>query len=306
MSESDKILLNKLEELNTEYLNSNYYSFGKYMRTIFSLLKKGKFINVVQLYVLHIKNKKKKKENVNIEVQCAKSSQSYCVDNNSNIKIAVYTCITGKYDAVEEPLITESNCDYFLFTNNSKLQSVNWKIKSIPEHILDFKDNAKINRYIKMHPAELFPEYDYTIYIDGNIKLISTISNFVERINSTTGLAIHKHCANNCIYDEYKTCRAYGKGDNKNLKKQIKMYEKEGFPHQYGLLECNVLVYDIKNKKSKSIFDDWWNEYLNSESMRDQIALPFVLWKNNVKLEDIGILGDNVNKNPSLKINNHI
>lgn len=157
-----------------------------------------------------------------------------------------------------------------------------------------------------MHPAEIFEGYDYSIYIDGNIKLISTISKLIQKVNENRGLAIHKHSSNNCISKEILDCRAYGKGNLKKLKEQVNRYFEKGFPKEYGMLECNVLVMDLKNKEAIHIFEDWWKEYLNSESRRDQIALPYVLWKNNVKVEEIGTLGENINKNPLFKINSHI
>ena len=141
---------------------------------------------------------------------------------------------------------------------------------------------------------------------DRNIKLISTISRLIQKVNENRGLAIHKHSSNNCITKEILDCRAYGKGDFKKLKEQVNRYFEKGFPKEYGMLECNVLVMDLKNKEAIHIFDDWWKEYINSESKRDQIALPYVLWKNNVKVEEIGTLGENINKNPLFKINSHI
>lgn len=67
-----------------------------------------------------------------------------------------------------------------------------------------------------------------------------------------------------------------------------------------------MIISDIKNKTSQELLDSWWKEYLNSESMRDQIALPYVLWSRNIKTEDIGNLGNNINNNYLLKINVHI
>ena len=304
MQENDRIIVKKLEELNREYIETGYYELGKYVKYIMNLIKQKRFIKVFQLVLLHFKKKKTKMQfntinNMNDE-------KNDIINPEDNIKIAVYTCITGMYDNVEEPLIVENCCDYFLYTNNEKLKSDIWTIKNIPDNIQKINDNAKINRYIKMHPKELFKNYDYAIYIDGNIKLISTISSFIKNVNPKTGMAIHRHSANNCIFKEIETCRAYGKGKYKNLKKQARRYKKEGFPINYGMLECNVLVSDLNNEKSISLFDSWWNEYLKSESMRDQIALPYVLWKNGIQIEDVGNLGNNVNKNYKLKINSHI
>ena len=302
MHENDKILIQKLEELNKEYLDSGYYQLGKYISYLKNLIKQKRFIKFFEMILLHF-TKKKKKQIPNEE---SISSPKYRIKNDNGYKIAIYTCITGDYDKVEEPLITEEGCDYFLFTNSKNITSDNWKIIPIPEEIQKLQNNAKINRYIKMHPKELFEGYDYSVYIDGNIKLISTISQFVRKINDKTGFAIHRHCTNECIFNEVKDCRAYGKGNYSKLKKQISRYKNEGFPKEYGMLECNVLVSNLKNENAKKIFDGWWNEYLTSESMRDQIALPYVLWKMKIPVEEIGNLGENVNTNSVIKINSHI
>lgn len=303
MEENEKIFIEKIEQLNNEYLSSGEYALGIYVRYLYSLLKKKKFIQFMRMIVLHLKNKKNKKniKEKNIELV----SKKYIIHNKMAKKIAIYTCITGNYDEIEEPLVLEEACDYFLFTNNKNLKSKYWNIQDIPEDIKKLDDNIKINRYIKMHPKELFSDYDYAIYIDGNIKLVSTVSQLIKNINSRTGLAIHRHCQRICIYDEIKACRAYNKGKYKNLKLQAKRYKKEGFPCDYGMLECNMLFSDLKNSNAPMIFNKWWEEYLQSESMRDQIALPYVLWKNNLKIDDVGNLGDNINKNYLLKINTH-
>lgn len=304
MQENDKILIEKIEELNKEYIETGYNELGKYIKYIMNFLKKGKFIKIFQLILLHFKRKRNKTK-CNI-IKNEQKSTKYIVNSENDAKIVIYTCITGNYDEIEEPLIIESGCDYFLYTNNKELESDIWTIKKIPDEIQKINDDAKINRYIKMHPKELFKDYDYAIYIDGNIKLISTISTFIDNINCKTGLAIHRHCANDCIFKEIKTCRAYGKGNYKNLKRQANRYKQEGFPINYGMLECNVLVSDLNNDKATEIFNKWWNEYLKSESMRDQIALPYVLWKNKIQVGDVGNLGNDVNKNYKLKINSHI
>lgn len=307
MKEEDEVLIEKLQQLNSEYLISGEYALGVYVKYLYSLLKEKKFVQFFRMLVLHLKNKKNKNklEPNDINRQIDIINKKYIINNKTEKSIAIYTCITGDYDKIEEPLILEKACDYFLFTNNNKLKSESWNIREIPKDIIKVEDNAKINRYIKMHPKELFPNYDYAIYIDGNIKLISTISQLINKINSKTGLAIHRHCQRNCIYEEIKACRAYGKGKYNNMKAQAKRYRKEGFPRNYGMLECNMLISDLNNKNSYTIFHEWWKEYLQSESMRDQIALPYVLWKNNLKVDDVGSLGNNINKNYLIKINAH-
>ena len=156
-----------------------------------------------------------------------------------------------------------------------------------------------------MHPKELFENYDYTIYIDGNIRIISDISNFVRCTNEKTGLAFHRHYARNCVYREKEACKLYKKGNESKLQQQIQRYKDNGFPKEYGLLECNVIVTDLKNLNAINILNNWWDEFYLSESKRDQISLPYILWKLNYKMDDIGSLGNNVRENMKLEILNH-
>ena len=80
----------------------------------------------------------------------------------------------------------------------------------------------------------------------------------------------------------------------------------EKFPRNFGLFECNVIVSDLNNDKSKRILDAWWNEFLNTDVKRDQLIFPYVLWKLGYKFNNVGYLGNNVYKNYKLHINNHI
>lgn len=291
---SNENFIEEIELLNKEYLNDKYYNLGKRYSKIINFVKKGKILNLLQLLI----NYRKKKCVIDENIEYKKYK------NKENKKIVIYTCITGNYDKVEEPIYQE-DIEYILFTNNTKITSKKWKVVNIPKEILALEDNIKINRYIKMHPKELFPQYDYAIYLDGNIKIISSITDFINNINTKTGLAIHRHCGYDCIYEEVKNCIANGKGNSLNLKKQINRYKKQGFPRNYGLLECNVLVSDLNNNVAIDIFNNWWNEYIYTESKRDQIALPYTLWKNDIEINDIGNLGYNVNKNYKIKINSH-
>ena len=40
--------------------------------------------------------------------------------------------------------------------------------------------------------------------------------------------------------------------------------------------------------------------------MRDQLSLPYTLWKNNIKMNILTTLGDNVYKNPKIRKINHM
>ena len=106
---------------------------------------------------------------------------------------------------------------------------------------------------MKMHPFEFFKdEYDYTIYIDGNVRIISDVTSlFRVAKDSKCGFAMHEHYRRKCAYDEADVCVYKNKGNAEAIKKQMKRYEKEGFPRDFGLLEATIIVTDLKNNKDE-------------------------------------------------------
>lgn len=308
MQSEKERLIETIECINKEkkeLLNSREYRLGS---NIIKTIEYIKNLNIKAIYnKISIRNKEKKDRkylyNIKINNYENQKEEYRSIENR---KIVVYTCITGNYDNAIKPLYKNDNVDYIIYTNNDKLQHEGWQKQEIGNDILKLNNNLLINRYIKMHPFELFSKsYDYSIYIDGNVRSVSDLSQFINYINSKTGLALHRHQVRNCIYMEEKACELYGKGNKEKLRSQVEKYKKEGFPENYGMLECNVIVTDLKNDNALKIFKCWWNEFLNSDSRRDQLSLPYILWKNKIEIKDIGNLGTNVNKNNKIEIVKH-
>lgn len=219
-------------------------------------------------------------------------------------KIVVYSCIVGNYDSVKDPIYFNDNVEYILFSDKD-IKSNFWKVRKIPSKVLKLKNKTLINRYIKLHPFEFFKDYDYSIYIDGNIKTLTDISGFVNCINNKTGIAMFKHHSRDCIYTEEKACLLQNKGNKDKIIEQINKYKLENFPKKYGLLEGTIIVSDLKSKEAYKLLNDWWNEFYESGSLRDQLSLPYILWKNNYRVKDIGFLGNNIRACPKLLFLSH-
>jgi len=292
-----------LEFLNKDYLEvveSKEYKTGKRICMMKDLIKRGKFITLFKKIITSIRIKKYN----NNPTECKK------IINNVDIskkKIAVYTCMAGDYDYIRKPKYISDNCDYFIITDTDTHYNMLKKIPIQEEIKEKFSNNSiLINRYYKTHPFELFEDYDYAIYIDSNVEIISDISKMIKNISDDYGLAFHAHSQRKCIYKEIKACKILKKGNYKKMKMQIDRYRKEEFPTDYGMLECNVIVSDLKNLNAIKILNDWWMEYVKSGSLRDQLALPYILWKYDVPVDELTGLGPNVFRNPIIRINkNH-
>lgn len=299
-------LMESLKKTNLDWLNlrqSKDYRVGMVICKIISSIKKFKFnviIKDLKRWNIGLKTKIKYKEKT-----IKSNSQSNCELSNyfSDERIAIYTSIFGAYDKITEPYFIPDNCDFYIFTDQKVSSDSCWKQLPLPKNI-EKMSNVEKNRYIKMFPNELFQNYKYSIYVDGNVQIISDLTEYINKINSKIGLGIHKHHLRDCVYDELVAVCKSGRISKKDAEKHKKYLEKCKMPKNYGLLQCNVIVREHNNKTCIKIMKEWWNEFLLF-SKRDQISLPHVLYNNKVTIDEVATLGDNIYRNPSFRVISH-
>lgn len=189
----------------------------------------------------------------------------------------IYSAITGNYDDVKEPEYISEDMDYILFTNNPNIKSEIWKIHFIdnPEEL----DNVRLARKIKIMGHEILKDYDYSIWIDGKLKIKGDLKKYVETNRGDNGILCFNHFFNNCIYEEWGACTRLNKDDPEIMQKQMERYKSEGYPEQNGLIESGLLVRDLRDMKVQETMELWWNEVLNG-SRRDQLSFNYACWKN--------------------------
>lgn len=295
--------IKQIESLNNEYLdiiNSNEYIKYKNFKLTKKKLMRLEIISLLTKIIKKVKTRKLNKFNYHQVHYNEKKDYEKC-------KIVIYTCMTGNYDNIKSPLIKFDNVDYIAFVDEL-IDVEGWNVKKIPKNIANkIKGNVEKNRYIKMHPFELFHDkYDYSIYIDSNILAVGDLRELIRNIKDKTGLAIHNHRNRTDIYDEIDFCLTYNKGNKKMLKKAKLDLKKEKYPKNFGIYECNVLVTDLSNNIANEIYNDWWNDFINRRAYRDQLSLPYIIWKKNYEFDDVGIISNNVYKNPKLRIYTHV
>lgn len=219
-----------------------------------------------------------------------------------NIKVAVYTCITKNYDVPKPPIYIEKDTKYFLFTDNLEKKYTIWENKKID--CKNYENDA--NRFYKFHPNLFKSDYDFAIYIDGNVKVVSDVTTLCSIAReSKTGIAMHRHHERDCIYEEGLACKYYKRGNIDKINIALDKMKDDGFPRRFGLCEATIIVYDLKNINSIKLANEWWNLYHKSEAKRDQIFFPYLLWKNGYTMDDVGNLGNDLWKNPKFVIYGH-
>jgi hypothetical protein len=86
------------------------------------------------------------------------------------------------------------------------------------------------------------------------------------------------------------------KADKATAKRQIATYKKEGFPRHYGLYENSILIRNHHDEPTRRLMEEWWVEYLKY-STRDQLSLPYLIWKLGYDKKNIHIIGHNLRNN---------
>lgn len=299
---SQEQLINELERLHKEFYDlkaSKEYSVGTKICSLISAIKNHTLLSYLAIEIGRRKKARMNKKNPAFGYEYG----PYAIPRP---RIAVYSCITGGYDNAEIPRLEFNNVDYLLYSDNKNIQADGWNVLELPRSAMALNDNVLRNRYCKMHPSIVGKQYDFALYIDGNIRVCSDVSNMINAINPKTGLALHRHNVRNCIYDEYKALLISKRGVLEKAKKQVDYYEQNGFPRTFGLFEATIILSDLKNERSKNIMDAWWAEFLRSESKRDQLSLPYILWSMGYSIDDIGILGYDVMKNPKFRKTQHV
>lgn len=295
--------IKSLVKENREILSSDFYNYGS---QFIKLKKQGLLKTTKNRISLVFDEDFKKKRQYDSKYHILHSENSGRSTSNyfCNERIAVYTCIIGNYDGLLEPYIKPDNIDYYIVTDADISDDSLWKKIDINkfEQVKNFSNVAKC-RYVKTHPHLFFNEYKYSIYVDGNFKIYTDLTEHVNRIG-LYGLSAFKHCQRECVYDEFEACKLLNKGNIESINNYCEKLISSGMPKKYGLLETGMLVREHNSNKCVSLMEDWWAEMSNN-LFRDQLTLPYVLYKNKVEIGDIATLGVNIRNDYSFEVLDH-
>ena len=190
----------------------------------------------------------------------------------------VFSAITGGYDSITEPAGKSVDVDYVLFVDRDVPDySGMWDIRVLENEMK--LSNQRLARWVKMHPFELFPEYDWSLWIDGKFRLKDDINGYIETYAGESGMLCFPHYTSRNIRQEAKGIASYGKADENELKKQIDAYEQAGYESRGFIVETGVLLRDHHDEALREVMDAWWNELCSYNHSRDQMSFDYICWK---------------------------
>jgi hypothetical protein len=221
-------------------------------------------------------------------------------------KLVVYFYLTNNVNHRPWPEITylDKDIDYYMFTDDyDHIPDKNWNVVYIDAEN-DVYSKEDMNKKIKWSAFEHFAgKYEYALYCDSKIAIVSNplncVNDFKDKLK--VGFTCHKYgfIKNSKYIDNVKDVYRHADylldvkvGHLENIKKLKETYKKEGLPLNSGVVETAVILTDLKNETARKIQDEILTEYLKMNTKRDQLIVPYVLWKNNIKCEDIELLGN--------------
>ena len=201
-------------------------------------------------------------------------------------KRIVYTSIFGEYDKV-----TKQSSDGW-----------DWKCFSEENSIPLYEDNNRNAKRFKVLPHRHLQNYEYSIFIDGNMDVRGNLDDLIEKYLSDSNVAFFSHKNNkldsrNCAYEEAQTILDLGaknmkltpgrgmynyKDNPKIIVKQFDKYSKLNYPENNGLITGMVILRRHNEKDCIQTMEDWWKE-IKYGSKRDQLSFNYCAWKNRLK-----------------------
>lgn len=197
--------------------------------------------------------------------------------------IVAYTAIAGGYDVLRPIPPAIRGVEFVCLTDDLRLNASGWRSRLLPNSGSSVQARC---RWAKFFPDVLFPDHEYSIYIDGNIEVIGPISALIDELQDFA-IAMYEHPFRQCAYDEATECELIGFDQPESIRRQLNRYRLEGFPSKYGLYEANVIVRLHRDPALQRAMRLWWNEW-QSGVKRDQLSLTYVLWKEDVAVRNMG------------------
>lgn len=198
------------------------------------------------------------------------------------MKVAVITAISGINNKLFDPTNVFEGVDYHAFVDQPNYESKIWKQHKVYNFTLDKnyvgRRNAKI---YKILPNLFLPDYDYYFWVDSTHELIMNPNYVINDIIKGGDIALFTHKQRSCVYQEGDELINLNYDNLELIQKQIEYYKSENYPENNGLYElpCSIR----KNCEKINTMNLMWWELICKYSSRDQISLPFVLNKLNIK-----------------------
>lgn len=192
------------------------------------------------------------------------------------MKIVVYSANLGNYDNFidHEPI---EGVDFIYFSDNP-IESKTWEHRFVV--VPGSYDNTSMARMIKALPSFFLPDYQFSLWIDGTIKLHADPKALVKEYLKDHDMAVFHHPERKRLMDEAAEITRLKKADGSKVARQMETYFEGDFNGQVFLPATGVLL--RRNNSTVERFNmKWWQE-MSAHTWRDQLSFGYACWTSNV------------------------
>ncbi len=192
--------------------------------------------------------------------------------------IVVYTALLdSEVDQLRPPVVASPNVRFQAYVDDPRDRTHNgWELR---ESFTDSQSGRRCARYHKCLSHWLYPQAHYTVWVDATHQPLVDMFAWTSQVTGgfKADFCTYKHRERTCIYQEGRACLRLQKDRPELITEQLRRYAAAGYPAYHGLCETGVVV--RKHTRSvETLNTRWWQE-IDEGSVRDQISLPFVLWR---------------------------
>lgn len=219
-------------------------------------------------------------------------------------RFVIYSAIVGVYDEILQPSVVDDRFDYVLFSDClPEGKQGEWRVRRI-SYTNPIK--AKMARYVKTHPETLLPEYEASLWLDANIRIIGEeiYDRFVDLFENNALVASIKHLAYDCVYNEMFSVLDFRYESEEVVVKWGHELRKRGYPRHAGLFETGLMYRRHSNPEVKGLDAIWWS-YIDTYSKRDQLSFTVAIREENLSCDYFLPEGKTVRNSEGLEFVKH-
>jgi hypothetical protein len=192
-----------------------------------------------------------------------------------------YTAVYGGKNPKLAPARKEDGVEHICFIDGSReINAPGWDVRVVKRP----EDNFRLqSKWFKLHPHELFPG-EKTLWVDGNTRAKEDIKPYFDIIGDNP-IGLFRHPLRDCSYAELIKCVEVTADHHDSLLKLNKFLREKCYPGDTGLFVGRTL---FRTPASAELNNLWWSIIMKTSS-RDQISLPYVLWKLDIKPVILGL-----------------
>lgn len=215
-------------------------------------------------------------------------------------RVLVYTANFGGKD--ELPYLinkhaANKNIEFIYVTDNRNAISKDYKVHVVKRSFLDTVKNA---RHYKICGIPDFERFDIAVWHDSSIVIdCSKLDDLIQHQDNILSVFMHDEV---CTYSEARNALNTKKDNPIRVTIQMLYY---GFlakyPARNGVFETGIMVMKPAEFHHSELRKLWW-AHVKMFSCRDQLSLPYAVWKTKSK---VGILKGRGHDNPYSEFRGH-